>query len=432
MRKIKSIRLDANGPAFIVYATLASFLTYTAMYAVRKAFAAGTYEGTAWLGIDGKTWLITAQIIGYTLSKYIGIRVVAEITPLRRARAILLLVSASVLALLLFALLPFPWSIACLFLNGLPIGMIFGLVFNYLEGRRSTEILVTGLTITQIFSSGFVKTTGRFLTDHFGVSDPWMPFLTGLLFYPVLLAGVWMLERLPAPSAEDIALKSARRTMDRNSRRRFVRRFFFGLFLFMISYVLMTAYRDYRDNFAVEIWNALGIHDNAGLITMTEIPTALIILLTMIGLQSISDNAVAFRFLHWLSIAGGLLALGATLLYARQSLSPVAWISMTGIGLYLAYVPANTIFFERMIALFRYPGNASFVVTMADFFGYCGSLGILLYKNFGGRQLSHSDFFLRASVLVPLLLILLQTASLLYFFRKNRKETVVSEAAAIH
>lgn len=423
----KGVNLSPNSVAFIIYATLAGFLTYTAMYAVRKAFAAGTYEGQSLLGIGYKIWLILSQVVGYTLSKYIGIRVVAETPERRRSGTIIALVTFSVFSLLLFALVPPGWGIVCLFLNGLPIGMIFGLVFNYLEGRRSTEILVVGLTITQIFSSGFVKTAGKYLIDHFGVDDRWMPFLVGILFYPVLLAGVYMLRSLPQPSPEDVRIKSERSTMDHTQRRQFIRTFFTGLVLFLLSYVLMTAYRDYRDNFAVEIWNALGIRDNAGLITMTEIPTSLAILGTMIVLQRITDNGLAFRYLHVLGIGGALIALFATVFYHLHVLSPASWICLTGMGLYLAYVPANTVFFERMIALFRYPGNAGFVVILSDFFGYCGSLGVLLYKNFATPTLSHSEFFFYASLLVPTMLVFLQCSSLLYFFRKNR----LQKAAAL-
>ena len=48
-------------------------------------------------------------------------------------------------ALLLFALVPAPYNFGCLFLNGLPLGMVFGLVLSFLEGRRLTEALAAGL-----------------------------------------------------------------------------------------------------------------------------------------------------------------------------------------------------------------------------------------------------------------------------------------------
>jgi hypothetical protein len=50
---------------------------------------------------------------------------------------------------------------------------------------------------------------------------------------------------------------------------------------------------------------------------------------------------------------------------------------MVGMGLYISYIPVNTIFFERLIASFKYVSTASFMITMADFYGYFGSVAIL-------------------------------------------------------
>lgn len=419
--------LKPNSIVFIVYATLAAFFTYTSMYAVRKAFAAGTYTGASFLGVDYKIWLIIAQVIGYTISKYIGIKIVAEATHRSRPRIIIGLILFSVFSLFLFAVTPAPYGIICLLLNGLPIGMVFGLVFNYLEGRRTTEILVIGLTITQIFSSAFVKTIGRLLIVNWNIPDIWMPFVVGMIFVPVLLISVWMLEQLPDPSAEDISLKAERVSMNKQERQQFVRTFFWGLVVFIFSYVLLTAYRDFRDNFAVEIWNSLGIRENAALISYTEIPASIIILIMMIGLQSLKNNMKAFAAIHYLGIFGAVIALGSTLMYGQGKLSPAIWITCTSIGLYLTYVPANTIFFERLFALFRYPGNASFVVIMADFFGYCGSIGVLFYKNFSTNNISYASFFYYISIIIPTILIITQLFSMGYYrVLRKREKTMVS------
>lgn len=418
----RRVSIHANSITFVLTATIAAFLTYTSMYAVRKSFTAATFSGQSFWGIDYKIMLVIAQTIGYTLSKALGIKVVAESTARQRPRYIIGLVVISILALLFFALTPAPYNIFFLFLNGLPIGMIFGLIFNYLEGRRSTEILVTGLTITQIFSSGLIKSIGQFFITDLSITERWMPFVVGLSFFPVLLIAVWLLELLPVQSEEDILLKSERVPLDSAGRRKFMQTFFAGLFIFLVSYVLMTAYRDYRDNFAAEIWQGLGFSGNASLFTLTEIPVSLLILLLMLFLQRIRDNMKAFLFIHFMGIAGAALLLGGTLLYAMGLLHPVVWISVTGVGLYVAYVPANTVFFERLIAVFRYAGNAGFIVIMADFYGYCGSFAILLYKNFSPLHISYSAFFLHASWITGLLLLLAQTGSCLYFIRKYRRQ----------
>jgi len=204
-----------------IIGAIAAFRTYTCMYSYRKAFAAATFEGLQYLHVDYRVWLVIAQVLGYTLSKFVGIRFIAQAGNGRRAFYILMLIGTAWLALLLFALIPAPWNIPCLFLNGFSFGMIWGLVFSYVEGRRATELMAAILSISPIFASAFVKTIGRGPLSFGGVSQFWMPFLMGALFALPLLFFLLLLEIIPAPSPEDVKLRAKRlpmgRTNDRNS-----------------------------------------------------------------------------------------------------------------------------------------------------------------------------------------------------------------------
>ena len=66
-------KIKAQEIRFVIFAALAAFITYLSMYAFRKPFSAGTFDGLAIWGIDYKILLIISQLIGYTLSKYLGI-----------------------------------------------------------------------------------------------------------------------------------------------------------------------------------------------------------------------------------------------------------------------------------------------------------------------------------------------------------------------
>src|SRR5271165_2756689 len=115
-----------------VLAAIAAFGTYTSMYSFRKGFAAGIYPGEQYFHVDYKVWLVIAQVIGYTLSKFYGIKFIAELKQNQRAKSIFVLIGIGWLALLLFAIIPAPYNIICMFINGFPLGMIWGLVFSYL------------------------------------------------------------------------------------------------------------------------------------------------------------------------------------------------------------------------------------------------------------------------------------------------------------
>ena len=141
----------ASTPAFSGYAMVAAFTAYFAMYAVRKPFAAAGFEGTQVLGIDLKIALVLGQVIGYALSKFLGIKFVSEIPPSRRPLALVALIGGAELALLAFAVLPPGGQVIAMFCNGLPLGAVWGLVFGFLEGRRTTELLGAGLSIPALF-----------------------------------------------------------------------------------------------------------------------------------------------------------------------------------------------------------------------------------------------------------------------------------------
>ena len=65
-----------------------------------------------------------------------------------------------------------------------------------------TEALAAGLCASFIVGSGAVKSVGRYMIQELGVSEYWMPFLTGLLFIIPLLIAVWLLGQIPRPSSE--------------------------------------------------------------------------------------------------------------------------------------------------------------------------------------------------------------------------------------
>ncbi|WP_266167979.1 DUF5690 family protein [Dyella subtropica] len=399
----------------------AAFLAYASMYAFRKPFTAAAFEGMHFAGVDYKVWLVIAQVLGYMLSKVRGITWIAEMQRHSRARALAGLIGFAWLALFGFAVLPAPWNIACLFLNGLPLGMVWGVIFGYLEGRRGTEMMAAFMCASFIVGSGVVKSVGMWLMVSHGVSEFWMPFATGMLFIPLLCLAVWMLERLPAPDAADIAERHTRVPMDANTRRAFLARFLPGVALIVIAYVSLTMARDFRDNFAAEIWADLGRGGNASVFTATEVPIAIAVLLITACTMLVRDNFKALMLNHLLIFTGFATALLATWLYHRGLLQPLGWIGGSGFGLYLAYVPYNSTFFERMLATFRVTGNVGFVMYIADASGYMGSVAVILAKQFGGMHLSWATFYADTVVTLSSLGMLVTLTSAMYFRAKARR-----------
>ena len=409
----------AHPLAFSLFAGTAAFSTYFAMYAFRKPFTAATFEDVAgWdFALDYKVALVIAQVLGYALSKVIGIKVISEMDHSRRALAIVGLIGLSWLALIGFALAPAPWNVAALFLNGLPLGLIWGLVFSYVEGRRTSEVLGAILCASFILSSGVVKSVGKALLNA-GVPDLWMPAATGLVFVPLLLISVLALSRIPPPNAADEAARIKRGPMDGPARADFLRVYGPGVALLVVAYVLFTAVRDLRDNFAAEIWSALGFGQTATIFTASELPVAVIALGALAAIMVVRDNLRALLVIHGIVILGAGLLGGATLAFQFELISPVVWMILSGAGLYMAYTPFNAMLFDRMIAATGRVGTAGFLIYLADASGYVGSVALLLFRNFGVADMNWLSFFIAICYAAAVASLALVLASAVFFARR--------------
>jgi len=397
---------------------LAAFGAYFAMYAFRKPFAVGTYTDVAgWhFAVDYKAALLIAQVIGYALSKLIGVRVISEAERQGRARMILALIGTSWVSLVLFAVVPAPWNVACLFFNGLPLGLIWGLVFSYVEGRRATELLGAMLCASFILSSGVVKSAAMLLMDA-GVTEHWMPAATGLVFVPMLLLALWQLERLPPPDARDVAERTIRVPMHAAERRAFLRAHGSTLVMLVFGYVLLTALRDVRDNYATELWTALGYGGEAAVFSASELPVALLTLGALALLMLIRDNLRALLAMHGLILLGAACLGGSTLAFQAGLLAPLPWMIVAGAGLYLAYTPFNAMLFDRMIATIGTAANAGFLIYIADASGYVGSVALLLVHSLGVPDVRWLTFFIACCYAAAVAVGMLTLLSALHFLR---------------
>ena len=398
----------------------AAFSTYFCMYAFRKPFAVGTYEDLSLWGIDYKILLIITQVLGYTLSKFIGIRFIATVPNHKRILTIVGFIVIAEIALFLFALIPYPYNFICLFFNGLPLGMIYGLVFSFLEGRRFTEMLGAALSASFIISSGVVKSIGKYVMDAWEVPEFWMPVVTGALFILPILFFIWMLEKIPPPNEKDVKLRTERKPMSKKDRRNYLQTFAFGLVLLIILHMLLTAYRDFRDNFAIEILTSIGYGDKAANLATSEIPIAMTILLVLGAFVVIKNNKRALILINLLMLFGILLTGFSTYLFERQLIDPFLWFILVGMGMYLAYVPFHSMLLDRLIAFFQQKGNAGYLIYLADATGYLGSVLVLLYKNFGAGQQDWLSFFIDASYVMTAVGAISLLGSCVYFLHKNR------------
>ncbi len=404
-----------------LFASVITFLTYATVYAFRKPFTVGIFDGESnVLGLHYKDALVISQVLGYMLSKFYGISFIAELGKKSRGKIILVMVGISWVALLFFAVVPSPWNIVFLFINGFPLGMIWGIIFSYVEGRRATDFIGASLSVSFIFSSGFVKSVAKWLMVDFGVTERWLPFFTGLLFILPLLLFVYLLQKIPEPSLTDTREKVTRLPMGKPGRRQFFNTFRTGLILLIIIYVFLTIFRDIRDNFAAEIWKELGYGNQPSVFTATEIPITLAVLLLIGSMMMIRNNRLAFSITHGIIIAGFVIAGTSSLLFVNGLLQPFAWMTLTGLGLYIGYIPFNCVLFDRMIAAFGSVANVGFLMYLADSFGYLGSVGVILSKTVFRLDMQWSVLYSNGVIVLSVFGVICTLMALIYFNRKYK------------
>lgn len=409
----------SNGFWFTIYAALSAFCLYTCVYAFRKTFAAATFEGITYWGIGYKELLVIFQVMGYALSKFVGIKIISELQAQSRAAGILLMVALAGISWFLFAIVPAPYNIIFLFTNGLPLGMVWGMIFGYLEGRRMTEALGAALSVSFIFSAGMCRSVGGFIMRDWGTAEIWMPFVVGCIFVIPLLIFLWLLDRLPPPTEVDEQLRTKRLPMNSNERKNFMMTFLPGIILFVLVYTLLTTFREIRDNFSAEIWETLGYGGSPEKFTQTEIPISFAVLFIMGSIMLIKNNKLALMINHLIIFVGMILIGFSTYLFEQQLISATWWMILIGLGLYMGYVPFNSIFFDRLIAAFQYVGTVGFIMYVADSFGYLGSVGVILFKELGHYEISWLDFFISSGYFISIAGALLIIGSMRYFHKKH-------------
>jgi MFS family permease len=411
---------------FILHASLAAFITYLSMYAFRKPFTAATYDGQKLWSIDYKILLILSQLLGYTVSKYLGIKYVSELKPQQRTKALIFLMAFAMLMLFLFGLTNYPYNFIFMFFNGLPLGMIWGVVFGYLEGRRNTELFGAVMASSFIISSGLVKGVGKFILDTGAVTDNWMPFIAALSFTPLLILGIFLLNKLSPPAEEDRLARTERVPMNAADRKRFTQTFLIGIIFTVLLYVGLTVFRDIRDNFAIDFWQELSLKGIPQLLIFSELPIAIVVLAIIACVILIKNNKWAFYLNIGMILFSGALMLFSTSLYHSGRMGPITWTILSGFSMYLPYIAYHTLFFERWIAFFKYKSNAGFLMYMSDAFGYLGSIIILLVRNFATPSISWVNYFIYCSYILGVAVIIL-SVFLLFYFKKTEKKLLYNE-----
>lgn len=435
MEKILNIiqRLRGNGKAmpdwlFVFWAGGTALLSYSLVYALRKPFTAAEFDGMQIAGMDYKIVVSMIQLIGYVCAKMLGIKFISELKPQNRLKFIVGSAALSEVSLLTFALVPAPLNIFALFFNGLSLGCMWGVIFSFLEGRRTTDILASIMGVSMALSSGVAKSLGLYALHTLHVSEFWMPALIGAVPFPLLCLAGWVMTKLPRPTAADIASRSERVTLNARERMQLFRRFMPVLLMLFIANLLLTVQRDIKEDFIVCI---IDVHSVSSWAFAYIDGIATLVLLGVFAVMStVKSHLKTLCILLGVSAAGmaALAFVGAR--HAALSMPATAWLFMQTFCIDIAYLSFQTIFFERFIACFKIRGNVGFFIITIDFIGYVGTLALLMFKELGASHVDWAVFYNQMSIFIGVACCVMFIGALVYMLQAGRPKRSTDEAGA--
>lgn len=414
---------------FILWAGGAALLSYSLVYALRKPFTAASFDGLDAFGLDYKVLVTIVQILGYLIAKFVGIKLISELKKEHRMKFILASILVAELSLVLFGLLPAPYNIFAMFFNGLSLGCMWGVIFSFIEGRRTTDILASLLGISIVISSGVAKSIGLFVMNTLHVGEFWMPALIGAFALPLLALLGYTLNSLPQPTQQDIAEKSQRVTLNGKQRKELFRNFMPVLILLFVANLLLVILRDIKEDFLVKIIDMSG--HSSWLFAQIDSVVTLIILALFGMMVFVKSNIKVLVILLSMVVAGTATMSFVSLNYDTLQLSTVTWLFIQSLSLYIAYLCFQSIFFDRFIACFKIKGNVGFFIVTIDFIGYTGTVLVLMFKEFFNTDINWLDFYNQMSGYVGIICTVAFSCSIVYLVQRHKKEELLRTGHAV-
>lgn len=332
--------------------------------------------------------LTVVYCVGFGLAKVPAIYIMSSPFYFRHRLPVL---SAFVLSSALLTTLPLALTqgattptILGVFLGCFPSSMLYGGLVSYVEGRRSTEVLVA---VVHFFSTAAPSASRGVATAALamGMEQCWMPALIAAAFLPATLGLLWALDRSPAPTAEDVAQRRPRRAMSAEERSAFLLAFRPGLVLIIASYAMLAALRFFRDLYSRDIFTAAnhGQQPSALAFALADLPGATFTSIALVLFSRVEDGGRALLRMHLAMLAFLAVAAGSTVLYAGGYVDGVSWQLALGTGIYGAYSIGGVPLFDRLISISGLSGaTCTFLVFLSDMCGYIAAVSLLLWKTF--------------------------------------------------
>lgn len=243
----------------VAWGAITTCMAYLCVYMVRFPPFVLQYTGQGYLGAAEKAWLSLACAVAFVLAKIPGALILSQIPRKYRPLALfgefaipVMFVSVAVRHLQGTAL-------TLSFLVGyFPMSWIYTTLFQYLEGRRTAELMTAALNLVVVFGSSIARAAAAKLLED--TEDAFsMPLRLALLALPIYIVSISLLHLLPPPTTAEQQSQTKRQPASWEMQKTFLQQYRSGLGPLAVTIGIAVSFRGFRDFYAVEVYTeALG------------------------------------------------------------------------------------------------------------------------------------------------------------------------------
>jgi hypothetical protein len=397
-----------------VYLSIIAPICYFCTYFITTSLFAGSYNKNTIFG-NMKDALTMSQLLGYVVGKFLGAVLLAKIKKENRLKIMLTIFVLSAVPLIIFGFLPPDGQVIAIFVGSIPFILSWGFVVFYVEGRRGTTLIVMIIYLALIMASGVSKTVAAKLLEN-GVSEDWMPAVCSSGGMILCLLFSYLLATAPEPTSQEIEERQNRDPCTAEEQLEFMNKYRSGLIIINIVYGITSAYRSFRDYYALEIWRELLSDDfDTSVYSLSEILVSVAIALVYCMLVFIKDEKKGLMSLFYIMFTGGLIILVIGFMQSVFENYAVAWIVTLGVGLYLSYVPPGALLYDKLVGATKINYTSVFLVYISELVGTSVSLLVILLKSLVFTDVSFVQYFIWLSNITGIIITVGMACTIMVF-----------------
>lgn len=381
-----------------VYIAIISSLTYFFQYFISTSMFAGSFDTSSFLG-NTKNALVISQSMSYIAGYIIGYFWLSKINKKNTFKYFILTIFGSFVPLLLFVTQLPVFQIIGTFISGVCITNIWGFIVFYVEGRHASSIIIMIIYMLLIIGGGFAKSVGAILLDN-DINENLMVVYCGIIGLVGCIGFAILLNNTPERNEEEEKSKTIKKTGDDiiTIQNEFINKYKIGLLANSIVYGFISGYRKYRDYYSLELWIELMGHNfNAGIYSYSDIIISIAVTLIYCLIIYIKSDITSFFVLLVIMIIGSFIIAISTLTYSYYEYESFIWIVLTGVGVYMAYVPPGVLLYDKLISATKTEISIVPIIFLSELIAQIVTLLIILIKSNIYTLYSYVSYFVYIS-----------------------------------